>query len=63
VLAVWPDIRAAAAGPRGARYRIRVDRKSFAWADWPLNEKARRRQVELLGRFPENLWETARDEQ
>lgn len=41
---------------------MKIDGDSFAWGEWPLNEKARRRQVALLGRFPEGLWE-AKDAQ
>ena len=57
VLALWPQIVDAAAGPPGLRYKMRIDGRSFSMPEWPLNDKAKRRQVELLGKFPDTLWE------
>ena len=58
VLFLWPAIVAAAsASTPGTRYRMRCLGDGYHFAEWPLNDKARRRQVELLGKFPENLWE------
>jgi hypothetical protein len=58
ILVIWPHLlEAIQNGPRGVRYKISIDGSSFGWRMWPLDEKASQRQVELLGKFPENLWE------
>lgn len=57
VISLWPDILDAANGTAGMRYSMRIVGKSFDLVEWPLDDKAKRRQVELLGKFPENLWE------
>lgn len=58
VIVLWPHIVKAATGTPGMRYRMRIAGDSFSWADWPLNDAAKRRQVELLGKFPKTLWES-----
>lgn len=59
VITLWPHIVEAAAGRPATRYRMRIDREraSFAWAEWPLNDKAIRRQAELFKKIPHSLWE------
>lgn len=57
VLTLWPKIVEAVFGPPGMRYAIKIAGDGYALDPWPLNEQAKRRQTELLGKFPDNLWE------
>lgn len=53
---LWPQIRDAALGARGLRYRMQIQGESFRFVEWPLDENTMKRQIELLGRFAEELF-------